>query len=141
MNKKLRVEIIKSKIRRIIDLLEIIGENLPERYEDFKKSRITRDAVYKEIETAIECVLDICNIINSDLGLGMPETEESILDNLLRKEVLSKQAVQLIKDMKSFRNILVHKYGEIEDEQAFETIGGGLEDFNKIIIEIEKFLS
>jgi len=42
--------------------------------------------------------------------------------------------------MKSFRNILAHKYGEINDEQAFESIKEGLKDFEIFINEIEKFL-
>ena len=42
--------------------------------------------------------------------------------------------------MKRFRNILVHKYGEIDDKQAFESIHEGLRDFELFINEIEKFL-
>ena len=45
-----------------------------------------------------------------------------------------------IKEMKSFRNILVHRYGEIEDEIAYEEIKNGLEDFEKFEKEIEEFL-
>jgi len=42
--------------------------------------------------------------------------------------------------MKGFRNILIHKYGEIDDEKAYENIKEGLKDFEKIIKEIEGFL-
>jgi len=42
--------------------------------------------------------------------------------------------------MKKFRNILVHKYGEIDDKKAYDEINKGLKDFEKIIKEIEKFL-
>ncbi|MGC9309970.1 MAG: type VII toxin-antitoxin system HepT family RNase toxin [Candidatus Nanoarchaeia archaeon] len=137
---KLREEVIKSKIRNVIDLVEIINEHLPKAFEDFNKSRMVRDAVYKETESAIEYLIDICNIINTDLGLGMPESEESILNNLKKKKILPLKIINLIKDMKNFRNILVHKYGEIDDEQAFDTIKQGIDDFNKVISEIESFL-
>ena len=140
MSKKLRTEILKSKLRRIADLLEIVTEHLPRDYVNFKKSRMIKDAVYKEVETAIEYILDICNVINSDLGLGMPEKEEDIFDNLGRNKILSTEKVRLIKDMKRFRNILVHRYGEIDDEIAFETIKNGLGDSRKIILDIEKFM-
>ena len=140
MNKKLRIEVLKSKVRRVVDLLEIIRVHLPKDYANFKKSRMVKDAVYKEVETAVEYILDICNVINSDLGLGMPEKEEDIFDNLGRDGILSAEKVKLIKNMKKFRNILVHRYGEIDDELAFETIKDGLDDFKKIILDIEKFV-
>jgi uncharacterized protein YutE (UPF0331/DUF86 family) len=70
----------------------------------------------------------------------MPESEDQILDNLKNKKIFDKKTMLLIQDMKKFRNILVHKYGEINDEQAFENIKEGLKDFETIINEIEKFL-
>ena len=141
MEKRLRTEIIKSKLSKINDTLEIIEEHLPDNFEEFERSRLIRDAVYKEIEFSIEIVLDICNIINKDLFLGMPETEESILDNLEKKKIFSKDTINLIREMKKFRNILIHRYGEIDNERAFETIKEGLKDFELFISEIEKFLS
>jgi len=42
--------------------------------------------------------------------------------------------------MKKFRNVLVHKYGDIDDKKAYEDIKEGLKDFEHIINEIEKFL-
>ena len=99
-----------------------------------------RDAIYKEIEFSIELIIDICAIINSDLDLGTPETEDSIIDNLENKKILPEKIVKIIREMKGFRNILVHKYGELNDEQAFESIKDGLQDFDLIIKEIEMFL-
>ena len=139
-NNKLRAELIKSKLSKLIDTLNVIEENLPTSFSDFKNSRIIRDAIYKEIEFCIEIVLDICSIINSDLSLGMPEVEENILDNIEKKKILDKKTMNLIREMKKFRNVLVHKYGEIDDEQAFETIKENLNDFNYVSEEIEKLL-
>lgn len=135
-----RKEIIFSKIKRITDTLEIIEENFPDNFEDFKNSRMVRDAVYKEMEFCIENILDICNIINSDLNLGTPETEESIIKNLKINKVFNEKIITIIEEMKKFRNILVHKYGEIDDRLAYDTVKEGLKDFELIIKEIEKFL-
>ena len=139
-NKKIRKDVIKEKLGSIIDTLEVIRENLPDDFEDFYKSRILKDAVYKEIEFCIESILDICSIINTDLKLGVPELEDSILDNIEKKKIFEKKAVELIKEMKKFRNILVHKYGNVNDEQAFENIKDGLDNFDAIIEEFERFL-
>jgi len=138
--KKLRKEIIKSKIAKLIDSLEFVEESLPKDFEEFKLSRITKNALYKEIEFSIELILDIIAIINSDLKLGIPEVEENIINNIEKNKLLSKEIINIIKEMKGFRNLLVHKYGEINDNLAYESIKEGLKDFDLIINEIESLL-
>jgi len=137
--KELRKEMIRSKIDRIVDSVNFIEENLPSEFEDFD-NRILKNAIYKELEFAIENIIDICSIINSDLRLGSPETEDSIVEHLERRKILDKAVLESIKEIKRFRNILIHKYGEIDDKMAFGSIQDGLKDFSLIIKEIEEFL-
>jgi len=138
--KKIRVHIIQDKIKNIIDSVNLVAENLPADFDDFISSRLIRDGIYKNIEFSIENLLDICNIINSDLDLGTPETEDSIIKHLEANKIFNKRIIDLIKDMKGFKNVLVHKYGEINDEEAFENIKEGLKDFELFIKEVEKLL-
>lgn len=138
--KKIRKDLIKDKIKYIIDSVNLVGENLPEDFKDFISSRLLKDGLYKNIEFAIENVLDICNIINSDLDLGTPETEDSIIEHLSNNKIFDKKVIDIISEMKRFRNILIHRYGEVDDKLAFENIKEGLKDFGLIIKEIEKFL-
>jgi len=141
MNKKIiRKERIKDKEKDIIDSINIVAENFPSEFEDFVSSGITKDGIYKRMEFAIESIMDILNIINSDLDLGTPETEESVIINISQNKIFSKKFIDLVKEMKKFRNILVHKYGKIDDEKAFENIQEGIKDFEVIINEIEVFL-
>ena len=135
----LRKKIIQDKIGMIIDSLEYIEQNFPEKFSDFT-SRTIKNSVYKEIEFAIQNCIDICSIINSDLRLGTPESEDSIFYHLESNKILSKKSIEKISEMKKFRNILVHRYGEIKDEIAFGSIKEGLPDFELIINEFEKFL-
>jgi len=136
----IRKELIDDKIKNIRDSLGIIEENLPDSLESFMQIGLIKDGIYKKIEFLIESIVDICAIINSDLNLGSPETEDSIIEHLERKKIFSKKTVSLIQEMKKFRNILVHRYGKINDAQAFETIKEGLDDFEVIVGEIEAFL-
>lgn len=139
--KELRKKLIESKLSDIMESITIIGENLPREFKDFAVSGLIKEGIYKKIEFAIESIIDICSIINSDLRLGMPEEDEDILNNLEKKNIFSTKILSLIKDMKRFRNILVHKYGKIDDKKAYENIKEGLQDFEKIINEIEEFLN
>ncbi len=42
--------------------------------------------------------------------------------------------------MKGFRNALAHRYGDIDDEVAYENITKGFQDFQNFKEAIEKYL-
>ncbi len=138
--KKLRKEIIESKLNDVIESISIVSDNFPDNFVSFENSGLVKDGIYKKIEFAIDSIIDICYIINSDLRLGTPEEEEDIFDNLKSNKIFKRDIISLIKEMKGFRNILVHKYGKIDDKKAFETMKEEMKDFEKIIKETEMFL-
>jgi uncharacterized protein YutE (UPF0331/DUF86 family) len=136
----MREEIIRIKLKEIKDSLTKIKNNLPKTLEEFLDLGLIKDGIYKRVEFMIENVLDICKIINTDLNLGLPKKDVDIIENLVKHKIISKKMGDKIKEMKSFRNILVHVYGEIEDEIAYEEIKNGLKDFEDFEKEIESFL-
>ena len=138
--REIKFEIIRTKIEKIKDSLIFIEDNLPDDFMALNNSRLIQNALYKEVEFAIEQVLDVCSMINAGLRLGVPETEEDILKNLLTNKVFDKLVIELIGDMKKFRNVLVHKHGDIDNKIAYENIKEGLGDFEKILKEFERLL-
>ncbi len=129
-----------KKIKEIEDNLEIIKENLPNTYEEFLKLGLIKDGIYKKIESSIENIIDICAIINTDLDLAIPESDESILDNLNKEGILSDEMTDLLKNMKGFRNILLNRYATTDDEIAYTIIKENLDDFYKFMTVIEEFI-
>lgn len=85
-------------------------------------------------------MLDVYAVMNSDLGLGVPSSEENIVDNLVKNGIITARMGQKIKRMRGFRNILVHRYGGVDDS-AFETITEGLGDFRHFEKMVKKILS
>ena len=53
---------------------------------------------------------------------------------------LQKKSIETMKLMKSFRNRLVHRYGNIDDELAYYTIKEGIDDFHMIFNEIDNVI-
>ncbi|MEK6846567.1 MAG: HepT-like ribonuclease domain-containing protein, partial [Nanoarchaeota archaeon] len=94
---KIRTEEIEKKISDILDTVEIIRDNLPDTYEEFLALGLVKDGLYKKAEYALESVIDICNILNSDMRLGVPDTEDSLLDNLEKNKVFNKNIIELIR--------------------------------------------
>ena len=136
----MRKEIILSKISEIEESLSLIEENIPEDFEEFENLGLLKDGIYKRMQYMIENILDICAIINSDLKFTSPGEEDDIINNLVKKEILSQSMGNKIKEFKEFRDIIVHRYGKIDDKLSFELIHENLGDFNKIIEKIKTIL-
>ena len=136
----MRKDIIQTKLREIEENLDLISKNLPDNFDDFSNLGLVKDGIYKKLEFCIETVFDVCAIINTDLKLGIPENDENIIDNLKGKKLLSKELAETLKSMKGFRNILVHRYGKINDEVAFNILQEQISDFYDFIKVVEKFV-
>jgi len=129
-----------SKIDEMNSYLEELENIKPLSFEEYKNSIEKKRACERLLQISIETALDICNIIISDLKLGLPSTEEEIFQKLERKKIISPKMAKVLNNMKGFRNILVHKYGIVNDELVFENLSEKLEDFDKFKEEILKFI-
>ena len=94
-------------------------ENILPTEDEYIHSLTERRASEKTIELAIEAVIAIISIIVAKERLGFPEDEDSLINLLEQKKIFSSKLCQTLRGMKGFRNVLVHKYGEIDDELAY----------------------
>jgi len=136
----IRTNIIKTKLKIIDENLELVKGNLPERVDEFTALGLVKDGIYKKIEASIQEIISICSIINSDLKLGIPSNRDDIIVALKNNNILSSKMAEKIKGLKGFRNFLVHRYGQINDEVAFNDIKQGLSDFSLFKEEILNFI-
>jgi uncharacterized protein YutE (UPF0331/DUF86 family) len=125
----MRTSLIRTKVKEIEESLQIIEEYLPGDIEDFLSLGIIRDGIYKRLEFCIETVFDICAILNADYNLGVPGSSEDIVDNLIWNKILPEGMKEKLGSMKGFRNIVVHRYGKLDDTLAFSILSEHLGDF------------
>ena len=137
---EIRSSLIRTKIREIEDGTSLVQANLPATFAEFSRLGLIKDGIYKRMEFAIEDVYDICAILNTDLSLGIPSEDEDIVDHLVTGRIISESLGMKVRSMKGFRNIVVHKYGAIDDHLAFEILRRNMHDFAAFTREIEDFL-
>jgi len=131
---------IRIKLEEMTESVNMVKEHLPDSADSFRQLGIVKDGIYKRIEYAVENAFDICAILNADLHLGVPGTDEDILENLVQHGVLEPGTRQNVKAMKGFRNIVVHRYGAIDDALAFAILKEHIGDFFLFRKEVERFL-
>ncbi len=134
---------VKKRIMKKLDEMQRYKEELEgilPSEEEYNTNLTTRRACEKTMELMIECVLDVISMIISSEKLGLPEDEDNLIELLVKKNVISQKLAIIVKGMKGFRNILVHKYGEVKNELAFEYMNSQLNDFDAFEKEIEIYL-
>ena len=133
----MKVEHIISKFDQIRENIQLIKGNLSKNYVEFEKLGIVKDGIYKRYEYSVELVIDIISLINAELKLGIPNGTGDIIDQLLKNEILDEELADIIRGMEGFRNILVHRYGKLDEKLAYKIIVENLSDFqiveNKIM--------
>lgn len=108
--------------------------------EEYQSSLIKRRACEKTVELAIESLIDVCSMLISAQKLGIPSDEDNIFDILANKKVISPLLKKKLIEMKGFRNIIVHKYGDVDDRIAYNSISSDLEDFDKFKKEVLNYM-
>lgn len=121
---------ILAKIDELDKYLCEIQSIAPKDFEDFKRIEIKRSSE-RLLQLSIECIIDICKIIVSNLKLGLPSEENDLFDKMEREKIITEEMALILKEMKGFRNILVHEYTEVDDEIVYSVIKNRLDDFKK----------
>lgn len=132
-------ERIYAKMDEMEQYLKELQEIIPDSFESYKASIEKKRAIERLLQITIEAVMDICAMLVKELRLGLPSVEEDFLEKL-KENVLDPSLVEKLKEMKGFRNILVHGYSKIEDDKVFEILSKKLEDFQDFKMEVLEFL-
>ncbi len=117
-----------AKLDEMHGYVEELRTIAPASLDDYRRVPVKR-ASERLLQIAVECVIDVCQLLVSGLRLGLPGDEEDLFEKLEAAGVFPTETIQTLRRMKGCRNILVHEYGRVSDEIVFETIRSGVGDF------------
>lgn len=129
-------ERILEKVDRLDQYLGEIQADPPDSLAEYEADKRKFERLF---QLCIETTVDICAIILKEEGLGTPSDEESIIDKLVEADILSVELGEKVKRMRAFRNVLVHRYGEIDDEKVYRQFER-LDDFREFRSEVMGYL-
>lgn len=136
---KLDKERILAKIDELDSYLNEIKGIAPGSFEEYQKIEKKR-ACERLLQVSIEVVIDICNLLVSGLRLGLPAEEDDLFSKLLIAHIISREMREKLRQMKGFRNILIHEYARVDDELVYKAVKRELGDFEAFKKEVLQFL-
>lgn len=107
---------------------------------NFKENIVVKRFIERNIELALEQMVDICKHFVSGLDLKEPETYSECFDILAKNNIIPHSTVNTFKSMVKYRNLLIHAYGEINDSITYSIFTKHIDDFRVFIKVIRDYL-
>lgn len=134
--------LIEKKLRRIEDFLrEIESADAPADLDSFSTNIIFKRFVERNIELAIEQMIDVCKHFIGSLDLREPETYAECFAILGESGIIADQTVETCKSMARYRNLLIHAYDGVDDTITYGIYEKRLNDFRMFISSIRRYLN
>jgi uncharacterized protein YutE (UPF0331/DUF86 family) len=134
--------LVERKLRRIEEFLrELVTAEAPADFNSFSKNVIFKRFVERNIELAIEQMIDICKHLISALDLQEPETYADCFDKLGQFGILPDKDAETFKSMARYRNLLIHGYDGVDDTITFGIYKKRLNDFRIFINAVQDHIN
>lgn len=138
---------IEEKLAQAIDEISQMVKEL-ERKLSLKDSDIlseydTLSSLKFSLLRAVQASIDACMLLTSSRRYKAPASYRECFLNLNEEGILEKQLAQNLAKMAGFRNLLIHKYWDVDDKRILQILrSGALEDLrqfgDKLVIELDK---
>jgi len=121
-------ERILAKVDQLDGYIAELKEIAPKSFAEYQKVEKKR-ACERLLQVSIEVIIDICNLLVSGLRLGLPAEEDDLFRKLVEAGIITKEMGETLREIKGFRNILVHQYAQVDDRIVYEAVNTKLGDF------------
>ena len=130
---QLRIDVIERNLQEINSIKE-------EGYEKFSESFRDELAAKHALLESIEACVDIANHIIAVKGFRRPTDYKDVFKILQENKIISKELYMKLEEMAKFRNLLVHRYAEIETQKIFKIIKDDVRDVKEFVNMILKYI-
>jgi len=110
---ELRLKRYRDKINYIFDNID----DLPKK----PKNKFEKRAIFYSIQTSIESMIDIVAMVIKDLGIQVKNDELNIT-TIVKERNLNSELGEKLKKANGLRNILVHRYNEIDEQIILDSV-------------------
>ena len=110
-------------------------------WDVYRADKRARRFVERTLHIIIEGCIDAAQHIISDEKMREPASYRDVFTVLAENNILSTEDLPRFENIASFRNLLVHYYGKVDDAIVFGIFSNRLSDFDIFTDRIVRFLS
>ena len=118
------------------ELKQMRGVSRKEYLDDFVFQR----AVERSLMNVIQSCIDLAAHIRADNSHTSAETSRDEIDALVQAEILTEPTGKKLEEAVGFRNLLAHRYGEIDHDVVYDVLQDDLQWFEQFQQEVAQWL-
>lgn len=106
---------------------------------EYEDDMVTRRAVERTFVNLIQACIDLAKHIRLTEGLSPSGTSKREVEALGNAEIISDETREHIEEAVGFRNLLTHRYGEIDHEVVYRILQNDLRWFERFQHEVARW--
>lgn len=140
MYKEINIEKIKTLERDILNTVSEIRAIIAVEEEVFIKGQKDIYSLRYLLIEAVEAMANICNHILARITGQVPKGYPDCFEKLSDAKVITKELSERLKKVTGLRNIIIHKYWEIDDRKVFKSTKENIGDFEEFLRQVNEFI-
>jgi len=131
--------VITRKIKELETTVQQLRKFQQYSYNEIKENLEKLWAIEYGLQISIQLIIDIGNHIIAEIGENDIDGYSDIFDRLAKHDILPSHFAENMRGMVGFRNLLVHKYGDIDTHIVYNILQDNLYDFERFIGYIQSY--
>ena len=140
MHREINIEKVKTLEKDLLDTVSEIKSLIALKQGVFIKDQKNIYSLRYLLIEAVEAMANICNHILTRIIGQVPRGYPDCFEKLSDAKIIMKGLGEKLKRAASLRNIIIHKYWEIDDRKVFESAKENIGDFEEFLRQINKFI-
>lgn len=132
--------IFNTKLEKLQEYINYLKDYQKCPIEKLKNDYTFQGAVLHYLQLAIECIIDIGEMLISTMKLRKPEEAGDVINILAKNKILPNDFAHHFAPIAGFRNIIVHEYTDIDLNKVYNHLQNDLQDFDFYVKKITQFL-
>ena len=140
MHREINIEKIKTLEKDLLDTVSEIKSITAVEEEVFVKNQKDIYSLRYLLIAAVEAMANICNHILTRVTGQVPKGYPDCFEKLSDAKIITKDLSDMLKKAASLRNIIIHKYWEVDDRKVFKSVKENISDFEEFLRQINEFM-
>lgn len=132
-------EIVVDKLRHVNEYTDDLKQMRGMDKESYVADTVTQRAVERTFMNLIQSCIDLAQHVRAAEDLEPMGTSKQEIEALGNAEILSPETQEKIEEAVGFRNILAHRYGDVNHDVVYDVLHNDLQYFEQFQQEVAQW--
>lgn len=133
-------EVVVDKLRHVNQYTDDLREMRGMSKDEYLADMVTQRAVERTFMNLIQSCIDLAQHVRSTEDFAPSGTSKKEIEALGNADILSGETQEKIEEAVGFRNVLAHRYGNVDHDVVYDVLHDDLHWFERFQTEVARWL-